>query len=142
MYIISTPALHPSFIPQILALTDKATSFKPIPALPPPTPFTTSADLASPSDPSSLPVNPRTFCVGGMVDDLVLTLPGLRTLGEMPGLKELQGQIIGMVGTPAGMVSGIIGAGSGGQLSRLLEGLKVSLEEKEKPAAAAEDLKA
>jgi len=77
------------------------------------------------------------FCVGGLVDDVVLTLPGLRTLGGMPGLKELQGQIVGMVGAPAGMISGVIGAGSGGQLSRLLEGLKVSLEEKEKPAEEA-----
>lgn len=134
MFIVSTPSLHPSLIPQILTLTDKATSFRPSSPLPPPTPFSTIAELQESTDPSSLIVNPRAFCVGGLVDDVVLTLPGLRSLGAMPGLKELQGQIVGMLGAPAGMISGIVGAGGGGQLSRVLEGLKQSLEPKEAPA--------
>lgn len=143
MFIISTTSLHPSLIPQILTLTDKATGFKPSSPLPPASPFATIAELKESTEASSLIVNPRTFCVGGLVDDVVLTLPGLRTLGAMPGLKELQGQIVGMLSAPAGMITGVVGAGGGGQLSRLLEGLKQSLEAKEAPAAeGAEEAKA
>jgi ribosomal protein L10 len=84
-----------------------------------------------------VPVNPRMFCVGGVVDGEILGSEGVRTMGGMPGLRTLQAQVLGLVGTPAQQIAGLMGQASGGQLARVLEGLKVSLEEKEGGGEAA-----
>jgi hypothetical protein len=131
-----------SQIPKILSQIDKVTSFKSPTKLPPPTPFTTLSALRSPPPSSSgtaqmVPVNPRMFCVGGVVDGEILGSEGVRTMGGMPGLRTLQAQVLGLVGTPAQQIAGLMGQASGGQLARVLEGLKVSLEEKEGGGEAA-----
>lgn len=114
----------PAYLAAVLASINKATSFKP-PSTPP-TPFTTAAALAGPAT-RAQPVNPKIFCVGAIVDGEVITADGVQTLGSLPDLGTLRAQIVGLIGAPAAQLSGVLSAAAGGQLSRVLEGLKVKL---------------
>jgi hypothetical protein len=45
----------------------------------------------------------------------------------LPDLDTLRAQIVGLISAPAAQLSGVLSAAAGGQLSRVLEGLKVKL---------------
>jgi ribosomal protein L10 len=115
----------PAYLAALLTAINKATSFKP-PATAGVTPFTTSAALSAPPL-AAVPINPKIFCVGAVVDGEVITAGGVQTLGSLPDLDTLRAQIVGLISAPAAQLSGVLSAAAGGQLSRVLEGLKVKL---------------
>lgn len=114
----------PAYLAALVTAINKATAFKP-PARAP-TPFTSIAALSVPPL-ASMPVNPKIFCVGAVVDGQVITADGVRTLGTLPDLDTLRAQVVGLISAPAAQLSGVLSAAAGGQLSRVLEGLKVKL---------------
>ncbi|CED85553.1 Ribosomal protein L10/acidic P0 [Phaffia rhodozyma] len=133
LFLHSDGPLLPSYITQVLTQVDKATGFRPPAGSAfPPRPFESTEALLTHTGPSVFSmVNPRVFCVGGIVDGKVMGPEAIRTVGTLPGLKELQAQVVGLVGSPASQISGVLGMASGGQLNRVLEGLKVKLEEEQ-----------
>lgn len=115
----------PTYLSALLASINKSTNFK-VPASSQPTPFTSAAGLAEDST-SPTAVNPKIFCVGAVVDGEIITADGVRTLGTLPELDTLRAQIVGLISAPASQLSGVLSAAAGGQLSRVLEGLKIKL---------------
>lgn len=120
----STLPPSPAYLAALLTAINKATGFKP-PANRP-TPFTTAAALSAPPL-APVSINPKIFCVGAVVDGEVITAEGVQTIGTLPDLDTLRAQIVGLISAPAAQLSGVLSAAAGGQLSRVLEGLKVKL---------------
>lgn len=133
----SSSPLTPSYLSSIFSQIDKTTAFRLSPGLTKaPQPFHSTSALTSPTEASATVVNPKIFCVGGMVDGHVVGLDAIRTIGTLPSLKELQSQLVGLIGSPAAQIAAVLGMASGGQLSRVLESLKVKLEEEQGGKAA------
>ncbi|KAG8848234.1 hypothetical protein FRB96_001272 [Tulasnella sp. 330] len=71
---------------------------------------------------------PKMEVVGAYVDGKVIYKVGVKELAKLPGLKELQSQIVGLLSSPASNVAGVLGQAAGGSLARTLEGFKKGLE--------------
>lgn len=130
LLIIHAKKLSPPLLPKILSVVDKSTGFKPSQAAPPPTPFSTAEALENPPPMLPVPMNPKLSLVGAVLDGTVMDYQAVRTLGTMPGLDTLRAQVLGVLGAPASQIAAVLGAASGGQLSRTLQGFEQSLKEK------------
>ncbi|KAG8996717.1 hypothetical protein FRB95_013686 [Tulasnella sp. JGI-2019a] len=71
---------------------------------------------------------PKMEVVGAYVDGKVVYKAGVRQLAKLPGLKELQAQIVGVLSAPSSKIAGVLGQAAGGSLARTLEGFKKGLE--------------
>ncbi|MBF0562800.1 MAG: 50S ribosomal protein L10 [Alphaproteobacteria bacterium] len=63
--------------------------------------------------------NEKLVILGGGLGDRMLDTTGIKALAELPSLDELRGKLIGMIGTPATRIAGILQAPAG-QLARVV----------------------
>jgi len=73
--------------------------------------------------------NPELKLVGALIDGRVFLPEGVKEVSTLPTLDTLRAQIVGLLSAPANQLAGVLSQASGGQLSRVLEGLKKGLEE-------------
>jgi large subunit ribosomal protein L10 len=57
--------------------------------------------------------------VGGIMDETVLDVEGVKNLASLPSLDELRGKLVGLINAPATKVAGVLQAPSG-QLARVI----------------------
>ncbi len=83
--------------------------------------------IAYSSDPVSAPKiaakfakeNDNLVIVGGIMDETVLDVDGVKNLASLPSLDELRGKLVGLINSPATKVAGVLQAPAG-QLARVL----------------------
>lgn len=63
--------------------------------------------------------NEKLVILGGMMDETVLDVDGVKALATLPSLDELRGKIVGLLNAPATKVAGVLQAPAG-QLARVL----------------------
>ncbi|TCD71127.1 hypothetical protein EIP91_012075 [Steccherinum ochraceum] len=69
--------------------------------------------------------------VGALIEGRIFKAEGVKSVSELPTLDTLRAQLVGLISAPAAQLAGVLSQASGGSLARTLEGLKMSLEEKE-----------
>jgi len=62
--------------------------------------------------------NEKFVLIGGALGAQTLTADGIRALAELPSLDALRARIVGMIGTPATRIAGVM-QGAAGQLARV-----------------------
>jgi ribosomal protein L10 len=77
---------------------------------------------------------PKLQVLGAYAEGRVFQLEGVKHLSTLPTLDTLRAQLVGLLSAPAAQLAGVLDQARGGRLSRTLEGLRMSLEEKEKDA--------
>ena len=63
--------------------------------------------------------NDSLVIVGGIMDETVLNVEGVKNLASLPSLDELRGKLVGLINAPATKVAGVLQAPSG-QLARVM----------------------
>ena len=74
---------------------------------------------------------PEIRLLGAMIDGQMLAAPRLKEVSQLPPLRTLQAQLIGLLSAPASQLAMVLSEASGGKLHRTLQGLQKSLEEQE-----------
>lgn len=69
----------------------------------------------------------RMMLLGGIIEGRTFDITQIEGVSNFPALESLRGQLLGLLGSPACQLAGVLGA-SGSHLSRVLEGRKVQLE--------------
>lgn len=69
--------------------------------------------------------------VGALIEGRIFKADGVKSVAELPSLDTLRAQLVGLISAPAAQLAGVLSQASGGSLARTLEGLRMSLEEKE-----------
>lgn len=135
--ILSLPSLHP---PQLAALFRILTRAVP-PKKPPLTPeqwlaAEEEARLAVLENPTpgrrkkrvrpNLP--PELELKGALIEKRLFLREELDAISKLPSMETLQGQLLGLINTPAMQIAGVLSQASGGQLTRTLDGFRNGLE--------------
>jgi ribosomal protein L10 len=72
---------------------------------------------------------PELKVVGALIEGRIFSAVGLQTVATLPSLDTMRAQLVGLLGMPSMQLVRVLGDAGGGKLVRLLEGLKLSLEE-------------
>ncbi|GAA5905189.1 hypothetical protein JCM6882_000404 [Rhodosporidiobolus microsporus] len=119
--VLTAPSLHPPTLSAVLSILRKF-SRTPAPNAPPP-----AADA---------PPTERLEVLSSLVERQAASAERTKQVGDLPTLEVLRAQIVGLLSAPGSRITGVLGARAR-EVGRTVEGFKVGLEDKEKPAAAA-----
>jgi len=130
--VLSFPELSPAYLAGVLRALER--SVPPRPPAPPRDPKAATADPTYPGRREKRfkpDLTPSLRVIGGIVEGRVLLADSVKEVGKLPALEDLRAQIVGLLSTPSMQLAGVLSQASGGQLSRTLEGFKMSLEQEQ-----------
>jgi ribosomal protein L10 len=135
--VLTLPDLHPPQLSALLRILERAVP----PPKPPLTPEEEEAQrvavrLAMIENPTPgrrakrfrPDLTPELELRGALIEGRLFVKDALKDVGKLPTLDTLRAQLLGLISTPAAQLAGVIGAASGGQLARTLEGFRKGLE--------------
>jgi ribosomal protein L10 len=73
--------------------------------------------------------------LGALIEGRFFGPPRLHEVARLPTLDTLRAQIVGLLGSHAIQLAGVLSEAGGGKLARTLQGLKKGLEEGQSDAA-------
>ena len=134
--VLSLPSLDPPTLNAILNALQKS-----VPPSKPGEKAKVPSKKPSADDPDFVPgrrvkrvkptLTPELTVMGALIEGRVFKLAAVQDVASLPTLDTLRAQLIGLITSPANQIAGILGQASGGQLARILEGFKKSLEDAE-----------
>ena len=131
--VLSLPSLDPPTLNAILNALQRT-----VPPLKPGEKAQVPSRKPSADDPDFVPgrrvkrvkptLTPALTVMGALIEGKFFKVAAVQDVASLPTLDTLRAQLIGLIGSPANQIAGILGQASGGQLARTLEGFKKGLE--------------
>ncbi|GAA5827566.1 hypothetical protein JCM11251_001736 [Rhodosporidiobolus azoricus] len=119
--VLTSPTLHPPTLSAILTILRK---------------FSRTPAPNAPPLPADAPPVERLEVLSSLVEKRAASPDRTKTVGDLPPLDVLRAQIVGLLSAPGSRITGVLGARAR-EVGRTVEGFKVGLEEKDKPAGEA-----